>query len=81
MAVDSISYSAWKHWYMCPFRHKLIKIDGINLFNGNAHTGFGKALHNTSQKMLELEKENLDMGRSQRRFFRSRTVFLKTVSR
>jgi len=62
MSVRKISYSAWKEWMSCPFKHKLMKIDGIRLFNGNAFSSFGKAIHSTAEKMLILEKETLANG-------------------
>ena len=78
MASKTISYSAWKNWHLCPFRHKLIKIDGINLFNGNAHSSFGKAMHSTSQKMLELERDEIELGGSKDDSFSANEYFLKT---
>lgn len=60
--VETISYSAWKHWKDCPWKHKLIKIDKIRLSNGSAHTCFGKAMHSTSEILLTREKEAKDLG-------------------
>ena len=49
--MPHISYSALKNWDFCPFYHKLTYIDRIKLFQGNAYTAFGTALHNTCEKL------------------------------
>ena len=45
-----ISYSEFKNWKECPWRHKLIHIDKVPYFEGNEFTAFGTAIH----KMCEI---------------------------
>lgn len=43
--MKHISYSELKIWNECPYKHKLLYIDRIRGFVGNAFTAFGKAIH------------------------------------
>lgn len=56
--MPHISFSALKNWDFCPFYHKLTYIDRIKLFQGNAYTAFGTALHNTCENLVK--DESLD---------------------
>jgi hypothetical protein len=47
-----ISYSALKLWSECPFRYKLVYVDGVGKFTGNEYTAFGTALHEACEKKL-----------------------------
>ena len=47
-----ISFSELKNWNTCPYYHKLIHVDGIKLFEGNEHTAFGTAMHDTCEQLL-----------------------------
>ena len=47
-----VSFSELKQWNDCPFKHKLMYLDGLNLFKGNEFTAFGKAIHDTCEKSL-----------------------------
>jgi len=47
-----ISYSELKNWATCPFYHKLVHIDGMKMFQGNEHTAFGTAMHDTCEQIL-----------------------------
>lgn len=40
-----ISYSEFKNWSECPYRHKLIYVDKLPYFSGNEYTAFGTAIH------------------------------------
>jgi len=40
-----ISYSELKIWSECPYKHKLVYVDRVKGFIGNAFTAFGKAIH------------------------------------
>lgn len=43
--IKRISYSQFKNWKECPYRHKLIYIDKLPYFQGNEFTAFGTAIH------------------------------------
>ena len=50
--MGHISFSEAKNWEFCPFYHKLMNIDKVRGFQGNAFTAFGNAVHDTCEKML-----------------------------
>ena len=56
-----ISFSEAKNWNFCPFYHKLMNLDKVKGFQGNAFTAFGNAIHDTCEKMLT---EGLDDKKS-----------------
>ena len=47
--MKHVSYSEIKIWNECPYKHKLIYIDGIAGFEGNEYTCFGTALHSVCE--------------------------------
>lgn len=50
--MSHISFSELKNWNDCPFKHKLVYVDKIKKFVGNEYTAFGKAIHDTCEKMI-----------------------------
>ena len=50
--MPHISYSELKQWAECTWRHKLLYVDKVETFQGNEHTSFGTAVHETVEKML-----------------------------
>ena len=50
--MSHISFSELKNWNDCPYKHKLIYVDKIKEFIGNEYTAFGKAIHDTCEKMI-----------------------------
>ena len=50
--MGHISFSDAKNWNFCPFYHKLMNIDKVKGFQGNAFTAFGNAIHDTCEKMM-----------------------------
>ena len=50
--MPHISYSELKNWTECTWRHKLIYIEKINVFQGTEHTCYGTAVHETVENML-----------------------------
>ena len=50
--MGHISFSEAKNWDFCPFYHKLMNLDKVKGFQGNAFTAFGNAVHDTCEKML-----------------------------
>jgi len=47
-----ISYSELSNWNKCPWYHKLVYIDGLSGFKGNAYTAFGSAIHDVAEQLL-----------------------------
>jgi ATP-dependent exoDNAse (exonuclease V) beta subunit len=45
-----ISYSEFKVWSECPWRHKLQYIDKLKGFRGNEYTAFGTAVHDVCEQ-------------------------------
>ena len=58
--MPHISFSELKNWDRCAYYHKLTYIDKIKLFQGNEHTVFGTAIHDTCEKMLLDEEISLE---------------------
>ena len=50
--MPHISFSELKNWKQCPFYHKLTYIDKIDGFVGNEHTAFGRAMHESCDRLL-----------------------------
>jgi len=50
--LPHISFSELKNWTECPWRHKLLYVDRLRIFQGNEHTCFGTAVHETVEQML-----------------------------
>tara|TARA_Y100000592_G_scaffold96953_1_gene166541 strand:- start:71434 stop:72216 length:783 start_codon:yes stop_codon:yes gene_type:complete len=51
--IKRISYSEYKNWHECPYRHKLIYIDKLPYFSGNEYTAFGTAIHKACEEMMK----------------------------
>ena len=58
--MPHISFSELKYWNQCPFYHKLVYLDKIKGFEGNAFTAFGTAVHDTCEQMVLKEGRNFD---------------------
>tara|TARA_R110000824_G_scaffold196466_1_gene379723 strand:+ start:1121 stop:1891 length:771 start_codon:yes stop_codon:yes gene_type:complete len=50
--MPHISFSELRNWKQCPFYHKLTYIDRIAGFVGNEFTAFGRAIHDSCEKLL-----------------------------
>ena len=57
MANGHISYSEFKIWSECPWRHKLSYLDKLSTFNGNEFTAFGTAVHEVCERTAKEEKD------------------------
>ena len=53
-----ISYSEFKTWTECPYRHKLIYVDKLPYFSGNEYTAFGTAIHKACEE--KIPNKNID---------------------
>jgi RecB family exonuclease len=51
-SIKKISYSEFKNWTECPYRHKLIYIDKLPYFSGNEFTAFGSAIHKACEEKI-----------------------------
>lgn len=56
--IKKISYSEFKNWTECPYRHKLIYIDKLPYFSGNEYTAFGTAIHKACEEKIPNKKVN-----------------------
>lgn len=50
--MPHISFSELKNWNHCPWYHKLVNLEKIKLFQGNAYTAFGTAIHEVCERKL-----------------------------
>jgi hypothetical protein len=50
--IKRISYSEFKNWNECPYRHKLIYIDKLPHYSANEYTAFGSAIHTVCEKVF-----------------------------
>ena len=51
-----ISFSEIKQWKECPWRHKLLYIDKIDLFEPSPHLDYGTSVHNACESYLKTGK-------------------------
>ena len=56
--IKKISYSEFKNWTECPYRHKLIYVDKLPYFSGNEYTAFGTAIHKACEEKIPNEEVN-----------------------
>lgn len=57
-----VSFSEVKHWKECPYRHKLIYVDKIDMNKPSPYLDFGTAVHAGCELLIEgkpLEKDKL----------------------
>ncbi len=50
--MNRISFSELKTWKDCPYKHKLVYIDGLKKFTGNEYTAFGTAMHTVCENQI-----------------------------
>ena len=50
--MSHISFSELKNWDHCTWYHKLVNIEKLKLFQGNAYTAFGTAMHTVCEDKL-----------------------------
>jgi len=73
-----ISYSELKDWYFCAFKHKLIHIDKLKIFQGNVHTAFGTAIHSVAENQIKNDNNIEDWNSF---FLKAFLKELKTLSK
>lgn len=54
MVLKNVSYSQYNLWSQCPFRWKLLYIDGLREFTDSIHTMFGTSMHEVLQFYLHI---------------------------
>ena len=60
--VKRISFSEFKNWKECPWRHKLIYLDKLPYFSANEYTAFGTAMHAACEEIMKSsDKEPLSV--------------------
>lgn len=52
--MNNISYSQYNLWSQCPFRWKLLYVDGLREFTDSIHTMFGTSMHEVLQFYLHI---------------------------
>ena len=50
---NHVSFSEVKHWKECPYRHKLIYIDKVDMHKPSPYLDFGTAVHSGCELLLE----------------------------
>ncbi len=54
MVLNNVSYSQYNLWSQCPFRWKLLYVDGLREFTDSIHTMFGTSMHEVLQFYLHI---------------------------
>jgi len=57
---EHISFSEFKLWSECTWRHKLKYIEGLDGFTGNAFTAFGSAIHSACEEIAAKNLEGIE---------------------
>jgi len=52
--LNNVSYSQYNLWSQCPYRWKLLYIDGLREFTDSIHTMFGTSMHEVLQFYLHI---------------------------
>ena len=60
MENKKISYSEFKTWKDCPYKHNLSYVQGLTSFKGNLFSAFGTAIHKVCESVLKNDEESLD---------------------
>ena len=53
---EHVSFSEIKNWKECPYRHKLMYIDGIQTYENNPYAEFGTVVHDSIENYLKTKK-------------------------
>jgi hypothetical protein len=51
--LSHISFSEIKNWAECPWRHKLLYVDKLDVRSSNEYSAFGTAVHDTAERVLQ----------------------------
>ena len=60
LEIKRISFSEFKNWHECPYRHKLIHIDKLPYYSGNEYTAFGTAIHQVCEQLVGDQKKTIN---------------------
>ena len=52
--MNNVSYSQYNLWSQCPFRWKLLYVDGLREFTDSIHTMFGTSMHEVLQFYIHI---------------------------
>lgn len=55
-----VSFSEVKMWKECPWRHKLVHIDKLSVFEPSVHLDYGTIVHEGIENFLKTKKMNID---------------------
>ena len=55
-----VSFSEVKHWKECPYRHKLIYVDKVDMHNPSPYLDFGTAVHVGCESLIEGKEVDKD---------------------
>lgn len=55
-----VSFSEVKMWRECPYRHKLVHIDKLSVFEPSPHLDFGTIVHEAVENFLNTKKMNIE---------------------
>ena len=58
---EYISFSEIKQWKDCPWRHKLLYIDGLGTFEESPHLHYGTIIHDAVENFLKNKKIDIEI--------------------
>ena len=60
---EHVSFSEIKNWKECPWRHKLMYLEGIQTYENNPYAEFGTVVHNSIEKFLKTKIMDFDAAK------------------
>jgi len=64
MLREHVSFSEIKNWKECPWRHKLMYLDGIQTYENNPYAEFGTVIHDAIENFLKTKTMDHDSALS-----------------
>ena len=62
---EHVSFSEIKNWKECPWRHKLMYLEGIKTYENNPYAEFGTVVHSALESFLKTRAIDLDTARNE----------------
>ena len=56
---EHVSFSEIKNWKECPYRHKLMYLDGIQTYENNPYAEFGTVVHDAIENYLKTKQMDI----------------------